>query len=112
MQPRDRASLLDIVESIHIIQGYMAGVTRESFLRDVLRQDAVIRRFEIIGEAATRLSQEFRDAHPEVPWNRIRTMRNFLSHVYDKVNIEIVLATTEDDLAPLLEGVEGILAEG
>ncbi len=111
MKPRDRASLQDIVEQIHIIWQYLAGYTREAFLTDPIRQDAVIRRFEIIGEAATRLSGEFRAAHPEVEWRDIRDMRNFLIHVYNAVDMTIVWKTAQENLEPLLTAVEKMLSE-
>jgi len=111
VKPRDRTSLLDIIEQIHTIQRYVAGYTREIFLDDPVMQDAVIRRFEIIGEAATLLTDEFRALHPEVNWRDIRDMRNFLIHVYDAVDMMIVWKTTQEDLHPLQAAVEKILAE-
>lgn len=111
MQPRDRTSLLDIIDQIQIIRSHLTGITYEDFMSDVLRQDAVTRRIEIIGEAATRLSSAFRDAHPEVEWRDIRDMRNFLIHVYDQIDYEKVWDTVQQDLTPLLTAVERILAE-
>ena len=111
MKPRDRVSLQDIIEQIHTIQQYVEGYSLESFLSDTIRQDAVIRRFEIIGEAATRLSDDFRASHPEVNWLDIRDMRNFLSQADNAVDLTIVWKTVQEDLAPLLLTVERILAE-
>jgi uncharacterized protein with HEPN domain len=110
MKPRDRTSLQDIADQVHIIQQYLDGYTHDAFLNDLIRQDAVIRRFEIIGEAATRLSADFRDCHPEIPWQRIRAMRNFLSHVYDAVDLSLVWKTAQEDLPPLLIAVARVLA--
>ncbi|MEI7834534.1 MAG: DUF86 domain-containing protein [bacterium] len=111
MQPRDRVSLQDIVEQINTIQEYLVGQELEDFLQDTMRQDAVIRRFELIGEAATRLSDEFRTSHPEITWRTIRDMRNFLIHVYDSVDITIVWTTAHNDITPLLRAVEKMLGE-
>lgn len=111
MQPRDRTSLEDIAEQARIIQQYLFAYTLDSFICDTVRQDAVIRRFEILGEAASRLSETFRHAHSQVEWQVIRNMRNFLIHVYDAVDITIVWNTVQLDLAPLLLAVEQILAE-
>jgi uncharacterized protein with HEPN domain len=102
--------LLDILEHIRVIGEHLQGVTHEAFMGDVLRQDAVLRRIEVIGEAATRLSPELRAAHPEVPWQQIRDMRNFLIHVYDQVNCDRVWDTVQQDLAPLRQAVEEMLA--
>ena len=111
MQRRDQTSLLDIIEQIRVIREHMIGISYEEFLGDVLRQDALVRRIEVIGEAATRLSSAFRDAHSEVEWRDIREMRNFLIHVYDKIDYEKVWDTVQHDLTPLLNSVERILAE-
>lgn len=110
MQPRDRVSLEDIAAQARIIQQYLLGYTHDSFLGDSVRQDAVIRRLEIIGEAANRLSVEFCQAHLQVEWRVISGMRNFLIHACDAVDIEIVWKTAQLDIAPLLLAVEQILA--
>ena len=66
---RDNAYLADILDSARVIQQHLSGMTREQFLADLRTQDAVVRRFEIIGEAARHLSPEAQKALPEVPWN-------------------------------------------
>lgn len=71
MKPRDLTSLQDIAAQIHIILAYIERHSHETFENDALCQDAVIRRLEIIGEATTRLSEEFRQQHPEVNWRMI-----------------------------------------
>ena len=111
MQPRDRSSLLDICEQGRLIREHIAGITPEDFLDDSLRQAAVMLRIAIIGEAATRLSEEFRSNHPEVDWQVIRRMRNFLVHVYDQVNYETVWDTVQQDIPLLLAAIERMLTE-
>ena len=88
----------------------MDGMTRETFLCDRLRQDAVMLRVAIIGEAATRLSESFRTDHPEVNWRIIRRMRNILIHIYDQVDSVKVWDTVQDDLTPLQNAVTAMLA--
>ena len=110
MRQRDRGALLDILEQIRLIEEFLVGVTHEAFLSDGIRQSAVTYRVAIIGEAATRLSDDFRLTHPEVPWKKIRDMRNFLLHVYDKIDFEQVWATAQDDLPPLQQAVQAMLA--
>lgn len=111
MKPCDRVSLRDIIEQIQTIQRYVEGYALESFLSDPIRQDAVIRRFEIIGEATARLSDAFRDAHPEVYWRDMRDMRNFLIHIYHAVDLTIVWKTVREDLPPLLDTLERMLTD-
>ena len=60
---RDAPHIMDIVGSVRLLQGYLEGVTRDAFMRNVQLQDSVIRRFEIIGEAAGRVSASFREQH-------------------------------------------------
>lgn len=67
MQPHDAASLVDILEAAKLLQSFLEGVDRDAFETDLLRQSAVTRQIEVIGEAAKRLSGEFRARHPDVP---------------------------------------------
>jgi uncharacterized protein with HEPN domain len=103
---RDRAYLLDITESARLALSYMDGLTLEVFLNDTQRQDAVIRRIEIIGEAARRVSPQTRELHPEIPWATMIGMRNLMIHDYDDVDMDIVWDTVHRDLPELLELLE------
>ena len=69
--PRDSDRLDHLLAAADVIAGYLTGVDRERFSRECLLQDAVLRRLLVIGEAASRLSEAFRNQHPEVPWRRI-----------------------------------------
>ena len=72
-------------------------------MSDTKSQDSVIRRLEIIGEAARRISEETRKAYPNLPWREMIGMRNFLIHDYDDVDIHIVWKTVKKDLPDLLD---------
>jgi uncharacterized protein with HEPN domain len=72
-------------------------------------QDAVVRELEIIGEASRNLTDELREAHPEVPWSQIIGMRNRFIHAYFDVNLRIVWEIVRDDLPRLKHQVEQIL---
>ena len=109
---RDAGSILDILESARTIRAYVAGVTRQEFLRNMQIQDSVIRRLEIIGEAAGRISPEFRDAHPEIQWSEIRGMRNRMIHGYDDVDMDIVWDTVERDIPHLIQIIESLTPPG
>lgn len=84
------------------------------FLEDFKTQDAVIRNFEIIGEACRNIELHhagFAENHPEVPWGFAYEMRNALAHGYFKVDLEIVWKTIQNDLPGLAEQVRGIMGK-
>ena len=82
--------LRDIREAARLIAAYVHGVTEADFRADTQKQDAVIRRIEIIGEATAHLSQETRRAVPELPFRKMRGMRNIVVHDYANVDVRIV----------------------
>jgi uncharacterized protein with HEPN domain len=79
--------LKDILESINILQGYIQGMTWQDFDSDVGLQDKVIRRMEVIGEAAKYISEELRERTPDIPWTLITDLRNVLIHEYFGINL-------------------------
>ena len=103
---RDSEYLVDILASARLVSTYVAGVRREQFLKDTRLQDSVIRRLEIIGEAAGRLSPEFRERHPEIPWNAMTGMRNRMIHGYDDIDMDIVWNTSQESIPNLLTLIE------
>ena len=109
---RDVQYLLDILASARMIQIYAEGVTRHEFLVDTQLQDSVIRRIEIIGEAAGRVSSSFRDENHEIPWNEIRGMRNRMIHRYDDIDMDIVWETVQQDIPQLISRLERLAPPG
>ena len=107
---RDRQYLLDILESARRAIGYAAGKSQEDFFDDAQCQDAVIRRLEIIGEAAGRISEGARASLPELPWSSMTGMRNFLIHEYWDVDPTVVWDTLSLDLPPLVEALEKVVS--
>ena len=98
----------DIRDSIEAIKKYTAGLTREDFFSSSEKQDAVYRRLEVIGEAANRLSDEFRDRYPLIPWNKIVGMRNVLIHEYDSIDLDRVWETIQRDIRKLEDYMKSI----
>jgi uncharacterized protein with HEPN domain len=91
MSKRDPELLIkDILESISKIQRYSSGLSLQEFLRDEKTFDAIIRNFEIIGEAASRLPEDFKDRFPDIDWARIRGFRNRIVHDYMGIDCQIV----------------------
>lgn len=87
---------------------YVHGRDRAAFDNDPLLQDGVVRRLEIIGEAAGQVSKSFRAAHPEVPWAAMIGMRNRIVHDYLNVDLDIVWNTVHHDLPNLLQVLQRI----
>ena len=100
---RDREYVLDIITSARLAQSYVQGIEENDFLSETRLQDSVIRRLEVIGEAAGRISTQFREQHPEIPWHDMIGMRNRMIHGYDDVDLEIVWNTVQRRLPELLE---------
>lgn len=107
---RDLATVADIVESANAILEYVDGVTEQEFLEDARLQDAVIRRIEVIGEAAGRLSAALREGRAGIPWREIRGMRNRMIHVYDDIDMNLVWRTVRSDIPGLLAELEPLVS--
>ncbi len=99
---KDNAHLADILEAAKAIRRFIAGVSREDFKSNEEKYEAVNRKFEIIGEAARRLSPEAKNLFPEIPWKLVSAMRNILIHDYDDVDLDVVWDTAQRDLKPLI----------
>ncbi|MBI5766691.1 MAG: DUF86 domain-containing protein [Verrucomicrobia bacterium] len=101
-----QALLRDLLDSARAIRRYLDGVSREAFMANAEKQDAVLRRFEIIGEAASRLSPETQTLFPGLPFRAMRGMRNIIAHDYGEVDLELVWQTATTDLQSLIAALE------
>jgi len=93
--------LYHILECIELIEKYTRGMSFQNFKKDRKTVDAVIRNFEIIGEASNKISKEFRHSHPEIPWRSLIGLRNILIHDYMGVDINAVWGNIKKELSPL-----------
>ena len=98
-----------IRDAIEKIQRYTAAVGCEEFVANEMMVDAVVRELEIIGEAANNISDDFRHAHPELPFRDIIDMRNVLIHNYAGVSPKIVWETCKKNLPALKKFVLDVL---
>ncbi len=98
-----------ILESIDDITDYTKGKSYEDFLNSKQLQDAVIRRFEVIGEATKNIPEDFRVSHPEVPWEKLASFRNILIHQYFKVELGIVWKSIDRDLSGLRDTINELI---
>jgi len=99
----------DILSSIERIIEYTRNFDFEQFRSDTKTFDAVVRNFEIIGEAAANVPEEIAANYPDIPWQDMRDMRNVLAHEYFGINEKIVWDTIKDDLLPLMPQLKSFL---
>lgn len=110
MSKRDNLLLLeDMLLAAKKIVTYTKGLDFDTFLEDDKTIDAVIRNFEIIGEAANRVESDFKIENPEIEWRRIKGFRNRIVHEYFGIDYEIVWNIIEDYLSELIDWIETIL---
>lgn len=98
----------DIIDSGDKILIYTEGMSFETFLSDSKTIDAVIRNFEIIGEAANRLPENFKENYPDIDWFKIRGFRNRIVHDYMGIDFEIVWLIREQFLPELIKKLRTI----
>jgi len=107
---RDPAALSDMLISAHLVRSYVEGIALEDFLQDTKLQDSVVRRLEIIGEAAGRIPADFRERHPTLPWRDMMDMRNRLIHGYDDVDMDLVWDTVQRHIPHLVSTLESMIS--
>jgi uncharacterized protein with HEPN domain len=104
---RDAALLLDIKLAAEDALSFVGGLSETEFLASRLHQYAVIRSLEIIGEAAGKVSAEYRASRADIPWREMAGMRHRLIHGYAEVRVDLVWSVVQSRLPPLLESLTG-----
>ena len=108
MKKDPRVYLAQILERINRIREYTVE-GKKAFFADPRTQDAVIRNFEVIGEAAKRIPDEYRKKNPTIPWRELSGFRDVLIHQYEGVSIAEVWEIIEKNLEPLWHAITAIL---
>ena len=105
---KDDAYVLDMLHAARLARDFGAECTERQFLDDVKTQSAVLHQLTVLGAAVRRVSQEFQDAHPDVPWQQIAGLRNRIVHEYDEIDIDRVWEVVQRDLPRLITALERI----
>jgi len=101
--------LRDILESIDQIEEYLEGVNENEFYQNSEKQDAVLRRLEIIGEAVKHISDDIREKYDSVPWRKIAGMRDIIIHEYFGVTLSMIWMVAKRDLPDLKSKIQEII---
>jgi uncharacterized protein with HEPN domain len=111
MKPEDRDAgyLWDMLDTARETRELMQGVTLETLLSDTRTRRALERTLEIIREAAGRISEPMRAAHPEIPWMAIIGQRNVIAHGYAVIDYGRLFATATNDIPTLILNLERIV---
>lgn len=105
MKKTDSIYLEDILEMIHKIGSFVGNMSFEEFEQNETVQFAVFHAFEVIGEAANKLSSEFQTTYPHFPAKETIEMRNILIHGYDTIRLDVIWKTIKESLPELKEQV-------
>ena len=103
--------LKDILEAMAAIEKFVAGMEFEDFKNDDRTSSAVIRKFEIIGEAIKHIPEEIRNKYPQIKWKQMAGMRDRLIHFYFGVKYDLVWHTIKDVIPKVKPIVQGILKD-
>jgi uncharacterized protein with HEPN domain len=106
----DRVYLQHIRDALDDIAIY-ASAGRDAFFAERMRQDATIRKLQVIGQAVKNLSDTSKAQYPAIPWKQVAGLRDKVIHDYFGINLEIVWAVVEKDLPPLRRAVDHLLSE-
>jgi uncharacterized protein with HEPN domain len=105
----DLVRVRHMLDAARTARAFVEGQNRESLDSNLMLTFAIVRAIEIIGEAASHITADFRDANPLIPWKAIKGMRNWVVHAYFDVDLDDVWSTVENDLPPLISQLEKII---
>ena len=104
-----RFYIQDMIEFGEKVLSYTEGMDQDAFIADGLTYDATLRNLELIGEAATHIPIEVREAYPEIPWRAIVGARNRLAHAYLGIRDDVIWTIIQDAVPKLLPALRNLL---
>lgn len=110
-QFEDKIRLQHILDEANEAQEFVKDISFNELKNDSKTVHALLRSIEIIGEAASKISKEYKEKHQEIPWGRIIGMRNHLIHVYFDIDYETVWNTVQNDIPKLIEMIAKLFNE-
>jgi len=108
---RDKAYLWDMLDAARMAQSVTSDIKYHEFLTDRVRQLALERTVEIIGEAARKISEDFKNENQDIPWKAIIAQRNVLAHEYAEIRQERMWSLVKKDIPELAEKLDYLLAQ-
>jgi len=110
MKKNNKVFLEHILEAVENIENFVKGIkTQEEFASDKKTRDAVLRNFQVIGEAANNLDEDLLNKSTDIEWEKVVGMRNFIIHEYFGVDLKIVWDTIKEDLPGFKESIKKLL---
>ena len=104
-----RFYIQDMIEFGEKVLAYTEGLDRDGFIADELTYDATLRNLQLIGQAATHIPSEVREAHPDIPWRAIVGTRNRLAHSYLSISNNIIWTIIQDAIPNLLPALRDLV---
>lgn len=108
---RDPLRIKHMLDAIHNVNMYMKGRSEDDLVNNSMLFYAVVKNIEIIGEAAYKLTNDFKESHPDTPWRQIVSMRHILVHGYYQVTADEIFNVYQQDLPILLQQLSSYFAE-
>ena len=101
----------DMIEFCERVLSYTRGMNQDAFVGNALVYDATLRNLGLIGEAATRIPEAVRAAHPEIPWREVIGARNRIIHAYLGIDDDIIWTIIQDDIPAILPELRRLLQD-